>query len=185
MNIEAAISHSSRQDDVSHLHVPAACMPIGSSKLPILLFLCFAVLLVDGEKAWAACKTIPISGSNRWSFNDVYWTYSGGLPKTAVVQGAASWNSPTQSITAISEGTMFDDIHIVDSNMTGTDLARMIIYPYGYSGGASPCYQKRSYSCPTFCFGSGKIWKADMLLNNNNIGGAAWGWAGTWGCVKL
>jgi hypothetical protein len=149
--------------------------------------LLLALGLLSGDKASAQCQfTFPITAA-RWVFTTLHWTYSGSLPKAAVTQGAAGWNSG-QSFTAISEGTFFDDITIVDSNSIGTNQAEIQLYRMDNAhptDGPNPCAGKQSYSCPSLCFNSAKLWRADMRLSPNNIAGAAYGWAGYWGLSTL
>ncbi len=149
------------------------------------VFICLTLLTLSlscSRTASAQCVYGFQYTTSRWVFTTLNWTYSGtGLPKSAVSQGANGWNSG-QSFTSISESTFFDDIHIVDSNSIGTNQAEIQLYR---SDNGNPCNGKRSYGCPTLCFNSSKLWRADVRLSPNNIAGAAYGWGGYWGLGTL
>ena len=133
-------------------------------------------LLVMAEAGSAACPNIAGSSPQRWTWTTLEWTYSGGLSTSAIATGASSWNS-RQSFTTVQASTGWEDISITD-NTSITGLGEIQVYNYG--NGGSACYLKRSV-CTDICFNTSRIYYADMRLNNNNIGGAAFDWASYWG----
>jgi hypothetical protein len=160
------------------LETRKAQVPRSQSSLWIYALVLFTALSVGARTASAECPTLTSGSPARWTWTTLEWTYSGGLSTTAISQAASAWNSG-QSFTTVQSSTGFLDIVISDSTaVPGT--AEIEVFNYSAGTPQSPCYLKRSVNCSSICFNTSRIYRAEMRLNNDNIGGAGSDWASTW-----
>ena len=142
-----------------------------------------AFLALGTTTASAQCPSLPMASPQRWTYNTLQWTYSGGLSTVGIAAAAAGWNSPSQTFTTVQAATTFDDFHISD-DASVFGLGEIDIFTFSNAGpGQTPhaCYLKPSLSCGGICFNNTRIQRATVKMNNNNIGGAASNWAPIWG----
>lgn len=139
-----------------------------------------AVLILLGMPtiAQSACQNV-LESAPRWTWSDIWYSYSGSLAGSDVTAGIEAWNA-RQNKTVISYDASYPDVQASDSTSIGTNLGLIIRYHYGNGGsGGSPqaCYLHSGLNCSNICFNSSRLYRVDMRFQPNNIAGAASDWA--------
>jgi hypothetical protein len=138
----------------------------------------FLILLGLPAIAQAACQNV-LESAPRWTWDDLWYSYSGSLNGSDVASGIGAWNS-RQSKTVISYDASYPDVQASDSTSIGSNMGLVIRYHYGNGGsggGPQACYLRSGLNCSHICFNSSRLYRVDMRFQPNNIAGAASDWA--------